>query len=163
MHAAAFEFIGNYGTFDYLTVIEIGSRNINGSVRCHFPGADWIGLDLHPGPCVDVVCDAMLYKPSEQVDRVVCCEVFEHTSHWREIIASVFGWLKPGGIFLITCAGTGRSPHSAIDGGALRPDEHYENIGQHEVEAALRAAGFGKITTRRNERWKDTYAVAIKS
>jgi predicted methyltransferase len=163
MHAGAFDFVKRYSTSLPISVIEIGSRNINGSVRVLFPNAHWTGLDLHAGPAVDVVCDAMLYEPSEQVALVVCCEVFEHTTNWREIIARVFDWLQPGGIFLMTCAGTGRMPHSAIDGGALRPDEHYENISQSEMEVALRDAGFGEIKTHRNERWKDTYAVALKS
>ena len=162
MHAGAFEFVGRFSTCESISVIEIGSRDINGTVRVHFPEADWIGLDLHPGPFVDVVVDAMVYTPQKLVDLVVCCEVFEHASHWREMLKHAATWLKPRGKIIITCAGEGRAPHSAIDGGPLRAGEHYANIDQVEMGSALSDSGFAEVATHRNEHWKDTYAVAVK-
>nr|DAK61502.1 MAG TPA: Methyltransferase domain [Caudoviricetes sp.] len=163
MHAGAFEFVGKYATTDALTVIEIGSRDINGSVRVHFPSAAWTGLDLHSGPAVDIVCDAIDYEPAQPVDLVVCCEVFEHCESWRDLIRKSFGWLKPSGRLIVTCAGDGREPHSAIDGGPLRLEEHYANISTDELAAAMQLAGFERIETASNEHWKDTYAIAVKS
>ncbi len=162
MHPGAFKFIAKHSTHDAISVIEIGSRDINGSARAHFPGADWTGLDLHPGPAVDIVCDALFYEPAKQFDLIVCCEVFEHDPRLEDIILHVWGWLKPGGKILITCAGPGRDPHSAIDGGALQVDEHYGNISQDEMHEALLHAGFKRIEVSGNEHWKDTYAVAWK-
>lgn len=163
MHPGAFEFVGRYGTFDFISVIEIGSRDINGSVRCHFPGADYIGLDLIAGPAVDVVCDALNYEPPQKVDLVVCCEVFEHCMKWDSLIFHAASWLKPGGQIIITCAGPGREPHSAIDGGALNPDEYYANISARELSDELHYAGFQNIEVSGNEYWKDTYAFAVKA
>jgi len=162
MHPGAFEFIGRHATHDAISVVEIGSRDINGSVRAHFPGADYIGLDLIAGPAVDVVCDALDYEPPQKVDIVVIAEVLEHCITWDSLIFHAAGWLKPGGKILITCAGPGREPHSAIDGGDLHPDEHYGNISQDELAEELRFAGFDRIEVSGNEYWKDTYAVAWK-
>jgi hypothetical protein len=162
MHPGAFEFVGRYATADEISVIEIGSRDINGSVRAHFPGATWIGLDLIAGPAVDVVCDAMEYDPTQLVDMVICCEVLEHCMTWDSLIFHAAGWLKPGGKILITCGGPGRDPHSAIDGGALQVDEHYGNISQDELAEELHYAGFVQIEVSGNEHWRDTYAVAWK-
>jgi hypothetical protein len=162
MHAGAFEFIAKHATTETISVIEVGSRDINGSSRAHFPGATWIGLDLIAGPAVDVVCDALDYEPTQKVDMVVCAEVLEHCMTWDSLIFHAAGWLKPGGKILITCAGPGRDPHSAIDGGPLHPDEHYGNISQTELIEELRFAGLTDIEVSGNEYWKDTYAVAVK-
>jgi SAM-dependent methyltransferase len=117
---------------------------------------------LIAGPAVDVVCDALDYDPPQKVDLVICCEVLEHCMTWDSLIFHAAGWLKPGGKLLITCAGPGRDPHSAIDGGPLHPDEHYGNISQTELIEELRFAGLMDIEVSGNEYWKDTYAVAVK-
>lgn len=163
MHPGAFEFVGRYATTAELSVIEIGSRDINGSVKPHFPGATWTGLDLIAGPAVDVVCDALDYEPPQKVDLVVCAEVLEHCMTWDSLIFHAASWLKPGGKLLITCAGPGRDPHSAIDGGPLHPDEHYGNISQTELIEELRFAGLTDIEVSGNEYWRDTYAIATKA
>ena len=46
MHVEAFAFVAQFSTTDPITVIEIGSRIINGTVRGLFPNAHWTGLDL---------------------------------------------------------------------------------------------------------------------
>jgi len=160
MHPGAYEFISRFATNDLLSVIEIGSRDINGTVRPLFPAASWTGLDLYPGPAVDVVTDALDYVPGKLVDLVVCCEVFEHAKNWRQILQRASCWLGDGGRILITCAGPGRDPHSAIDGGQLRPGEHYENISVDSLGEELHYAGFVEISMDWNNHWQDTYAVA---
>lgn len=163
MHPGAFEFVGRYATRDDISVIEIGSRYINGSVRSHFPNACWTGIDLYPGDYVDFVVDALDYDPEHRVDLVVCCEVFEHTAQWAEILDAAWYWLLPKGRILITCAGPGRDVHSAIDGGALQPDEHYANITARELSDALHEAGFEQIEVSGNMYWCDTYGTATKA
>lgn len=162
MHQAAFEFVGRYSTGDAISVIEIGSRNINGTVRDHFLRATWTGLDLYPGPAVDLIANALDYTPADLVDLVICCEVFEHAATWREIIHHIAHWLKPGGQIIITCAGPDRDPHSAIDGGKLQAGEHYANITQDQLAEELHYAGFEQIEVSGNKEWKDTYAIASK-
>lgn len=138
MHKAAYEFIREHKTDATISVIEIGSRNINGTVRDHFPNATWTGLDLYPGPCVDVVCDATQWTPKSQVDLVICCEVLEHTPQVAEICNQAYEWLRDGGRFIGTAAGIGRAVHSAIDGRKLlHPGEHYANISPRMLEPAL--------------------------
>lgn len=162
MHPGAFEFVGRFATNDAISVVEIGSRDINGSVRCHFPAATWTGLDLYSGPSVDVISDALDYTPADLVDTIIIAEVFEHCSYWGEILNHVISWLKPGGRIIITCGGIGRDPHSAIDGGELRPDEYYANISADSLAEELHYAGFVGIEASVNEHWKDTYAIAQK-
>ena len=163
MHPGAFEFVGRFATSDAVSVVEIGSRDINGTIRSHFPAAHWTGLDLYPGPSVDWVGDAMEYETQTPVGIVICCEVFEHSNKWPFLLHRASHWLRPGGQIIITCAGQGRDPHSAIDGGELHPDEHYANITQDELAEELHYAGFIGIESSGNEHWRDTYATAMKA
>ena len=45
MHAEAAEWLERYGNTDPVAVLEIGSLNINGSARVHWPNACWLGID----------------------------------------------------------------------------------------------------------------------
>lgn len=163
MHPGAFEFVGRYATAESIRVIEIGSRNINGAVREHFPAADWIGLDLIEGPGVDVVCDARDYTTKDRAQLVICCEVFEHCERWRELIRAAWRLLIPGGAFIVTCAGVGREPHSASDGGAPQTGEWYCNLTAAAIADSLEAHGFQIRVIETNQHWRDVYAIATKT
>jgi hypothetical protein len=138
MHPGAHHFVRLNLPLTAQTVVEVGSRNINGTVRTLHPKADWWGIDVMDGTDVDEVADGATWQPPEPVDLAICCEVFEHTSEWREIVANMVSWLRPGGTILITCAGPGRPEHSAITGGlGLQPGEWYENIDPGPMTALL--------------------------
>jgi len=112
-----------------LDVVEFGSCDMNGSVRIAYPQAkSWHGIDVQAGPNVDEIADCADWTAPKPVDVILCAEVFEHTPRWREIIANAHANLKPGGLFLASCATGRRPPHSAVDGGHLRPGEFYENV-----------------------------------
>lgn len=139
MHEAAYDFVkqavSEFGPFT--SVAEFGSHDINGTVRPLFDGSAYVGIDLEPGPGVDFVADATAWRPDAPIDCVVCCEVFEHLVAWRKLIDSAACALRPGGTLIITAAGPGRGPHSAFDGNAVRPGEHYANIEPDELAAYL--------------------------
>lgn len=119
-------------------MIEIGSLDINGTVRPLFDGSEYVGLDMQKGPGVDWVGDAVDFKPEKKANYVVCCETLEHAPNWRELVKKGIEWLDEDGVFLITCAGPGRKPHSAVDGSYnVRDFEHYENVGPRELTEAL--------------------------
>lgn len=163
MHDEAAEFVAGHATVKPITVIEIGSRNINGTSRIWFPNARWTGLDILEGEMVDIVIDAEHYEPDELVDMVICCEVYEHAPRWKKILKASSQWLKPVGKMLITCAGPDRVPHSAIDGEhRLLDGEHYANISRSEIEEEMTKSGLISIKTSGN-RQIDTYAVGFKS
>jgi SAM-dependent methyltransferase len=144
-------------------VVEIGSRHINGGVRDLLPpDTRYVGVDLMPGPGVDVVADGADVTPEVTPDLVLCCEVFEHTPRVAEIIANAFRMLAPGGTLLATCASDPRAPHSGHDGGALREGEHYANIAQADLTGWLYAAGFGNIRVDWVRPHGDLHAVATK-
>jgi SAM-dependent methyltransferase len=93
-------------------VLEIGSLDINGTVRSLFADCDYTGLDVGPGPGVDVVCEGQKYDaPSASFDVVICCEVMEHNPFWEETFNNMIRLLKPGGLMVMSCATRGRKEH----------------------------------------------------
>lgn len=115
-------------------VLEIGSLNVNGTIREAFPPvARYVGIDVLAGRGVDVVLDAStaLSEWPEVAhgpyDVVVCMEVLEHTPVADLICQNAYTILKRGGIFLVTTACIARAPHS-VAGGKLRPGEFYRNV-----------------------------------
>lgn len=88
-------------------VLEVGSYDVNGTVRPLFAGAsEYIGLDVVPGPGVDLVYDGLTlpFAPATW-DVVVSTEMLEHcTRPWR-IVAEMARVLRPGGTLLLTARG----------------------------------------------------------
>jgi SAM-dependent methyltransferase len=145
MHVQAHNWVAQFASDDALEAVEFGARDINGSIQPLFPNARWTGVDIADGPRVDVVADASTYRHPTPVDLIVCCEVFEHTPVWREIISNAARLLVPGGVAIFTCAGRGRPTHSAVDGEALRPGEYYANVSEEEMERVMELVGFKDI------------------
>lgn len=146
MHAEAKQYISK--TFNnwlqnknnaQISVLEIGSFNINGSIREAIqPFAEnYLGIDTQSGPGVDLVADGAAYKLPESYDVIVTAETFEHTPYWKDIINKSYINLKVGGIFIATMAGEGRAPHSAIDTNPIRDWEYYGNVDALELKQAL--------------------------
>lgn len=98
--------------FKQKRVLEIGSLDINGSVRQHFEMCDHIGIDVAPGPGVDIVCQGQEFAaPDSSFDVVISCEVMEHNPYWKETFQNMIRLCKPGGLVLMTCATVGRPEH----------------------------------------------------
>lgn len=138
MHAAATRFFTeNLKDYKLSNVLEIGSININGSVRDMYPNAtSWYGIDIVDGPCVDEVADGSEWCSSERYGVAICAEVFEHTPKWREIIRNMHRHLEDGGLLLASCASRDRPPHSA-NGDNLGVDEYYHNVSPKEMDELL--------------------------
>lgn len=145
MHVEAYSWVEKYATTKKLMAIEFGARDINGSIQPLFPNTSWTGVDIAPGPRVDVVADASTYEHPDSVDLIICCEVFEHTPAWREIVQNSYRLLRDGGEVVFTCAGRGRPPHSAVDGREVRSGEYYRNVDEQEFADVMAAAGFTDI------------------
>lgn len=145
------------------SVVEFGSRNINGSVRPLFPEyASYVGVDAMDGPDVDVVMDAESFVPMRAPNCVVCCEVLEHAANAKRLVEHALMILALKGAVIITCASTGRAPHSAVDGGAVREGEHYRNVTPQELRSWLEEAGAVFIDVEHHADRGDVYAMGFK-
>lgn len=137
--------IDTHGPFE--AVIEVGSLDVNGSVRPQFERAGarrYHGVDVQDGRGVDEVIDfADRVHDGLGWDCVVCTEALEHTPRGPEVVANAFMHLAPGGWFVATMAGPGRGPHSGSPiEGPPGPDEWYENVTSEALRVWLDDAGF---------------------
>lgn len=163
MHAEAMKWVADHvAGRSFGRVIELGSRDVNGSVRHLFPDAVFVGVDVGDGPGVDVVCDAADYVTDELADCVVSTEMLEHTARARETVLAAFNMLAAGGMLVMTAAGPGRSPHSAIDGGRLQPGEFYQNVDPNALAGWLAEAGFVRCVVDQRRAPADVRCVAYK-
>jgi SAM-dependent methyltransferase len=140
-------------------VCELGSRDVNGSARVLFPGSRYLGVDILPGPGVDVIADAAEFRLAAIFDTVVACEVLEHTPRGREICRTAWHLLRPGGALLVTAATDQRGAHSAIDGGPLHAGEHYANVSEADLRGWL--SDFPVVLVQVRD-YIDIYALALK-
>jgi SAM-dependent methyltransferase len=93
-------------------VCEVGSLNINGTVRVFFESCDYLGYDVEHGPDVDIAQEGQLIgEPTGSVDVVVSTECFEHNPFWAETLANMLRICRPEGLVVVTCATSGRPEH----------------------------------------------------
>jgi SAM-dependent methyltransferase len=102
--------------FVNVKVLEVGSLNINGSIKDLFKDCDYIGLDIGEGKGVDIVCEGQNYNaPDETYDTVISCECFEHNPYWLETFKNMTRMCKKnGGLVIFTCGTTGRQEHGTL-------------------------------------------------
>ena len=145
MHEAVVSYVARHIPPAVMSVLEFGSRNLNGSVRFMLPVPTYVGVDLYEGPDVDIVGNAATVDLGQQFDLVACTELFEHADDdtCAAIIANAHRHLVEGGTFIATMAGIGRAPHSAIEAVPnLQPGEFYRNVDRDLLASWLTAAGF---------------------
>lgn len=85
-------------------ILEIGSRNINGSAREIFEPlvVEYIGIDAEPGPGVDYVFDAERVLPTPNLfDAAICLNTLEHSCRPWRVVQSIADALRPGGLCLL--------------------------------------------------------------
>lgn len=128
----------NHQYFNNTSVLEIGSYNVNGSVRQFFDNPkEYIGLDLAPGKDVDVVCHGADYAPGRQFDVVISTECFEHDSRWYLTFENMIELCRPGGLVIFTCAANNRhehgTPRTTPQDSAMATD-YYKNLNVVDFE-----------------------------
>lgn len=94
-------------------VLEIGSYDVNGTIRALFSSAgDYVGVDLDEGPGVDRVGFGHEVTDSDgSFDVAISGECFEHDPHWRETFTNMARLTRPGGLVAFSCASRGRPEH----------------------------------------------------
>ena len=127
-------------------IVEIGSLDINGSVRRFFdaPG-EYVGVDLGPGRGVDVVCEGQNYDgATNSFDVAISAECFEHNPHWEETFLNMVRMVRDEGLVVMTCATTGRPEHgtSRTDAGSSpltvgKGWEYYKNLTEVDFRSAF--------------------------
>lgn len=86
-------------------VLEVGSYDVNGTIRDLFPQEGYLGLDKREGPGVDLVSDVVLEHRGElarQFNTAICVETLEHVTDPRQALFRMHSYLAPGGLLILT-------------------------------------------------------------
>ena len=86
------------------SVLEVGSWNVNGTVRGLFDGG-YLGVDINEGDGVDELVTVGGPLPGGPYDVVVCTEVLEHDERPWRTVAEMARVLRAGGHLLVTARG----------------------------------------------------------
>lgn len=126
-------------------VLDIGSLDINGNNRYLFDNCEYTGIDIGPGKNVDIVSKGHEFRmPDKTYDVIVSTECFEHDIYYIDTIKNAVRMLKNGGLFLFTCATTGRPEHGThkttpSDAPLLSGEwsNYYKNLTEEDVYEAI--------------------------
>jgi O-antigen biosynthesis protein len=97
-------------------VLEVGSLDVNGSVRRDLGpiAASYTGIDIRPGPGVDAVLDVGQvldrFGPSA-FDVVATTEMLEHCPDWARAVFQMLSVLRDEGLLLLTTRSPGFPLH----------------------------------------------------
>jgi SAM-dependent methyltransferase len=89
---------------DPVTVVDIGSLDCNGTYKDLLPPHwKYIGVDLRPGPNVDICMENDFEIPLESgsVDLVISGQCLEHCRNPFRLVAEAVRILKPNGLILL--------------------------------------------------------------
>ena len=149
-------------TGDPLAGLDIGGRDVNGTARDWFANTHWRGLDIRPGPGVDIVADATTWQSQVPVwDFVLSTECLEHVEHWPGIVRAAASALSHTGpqLAFFTAASTGRGAHGASGEHTPPEGEWYGNVEPADLTRELER-WFEEVHVEYNPNPGDVYAWA---
>lgn len=141
MHIEAREFTEFVRTilprsFHNVRVLDAGGGDINGNNRFLFSWANskdassqYVCNDIGPAPNVTIVSTTKdLPFPDKHFNTIISTECFEHDAQYAESLRKIVALLSDGGLFVFTCASTGRPEHGTR---RTTPHDSWGTIGHH--------------------------------
>ena len=111
-------------------VLDVGSGDINGNNRFLFDNCNYTGNDVIAAHNVTIVSKTKDLPFQDNIfDTIISTECFEHDPEYKESFLKIYNMLKPDGLFVFTCASTGRGEHGTR---RTSPNESYGTIGNLE-------------------------------
>jgi len=119
-HKSCLEFGERYLFHDEIKnkrVLEIGSQNVNGSLRPFIESMtplEYIGIDVMKGKGVDKILGVeqiVEVFDENSFDLVIATELLEHVFDWKIAVLNIKKVCKPNGIILVTTRSPGFAYH----------------------------------------------------
>ena len=151
--------------FKEVKVIDLGSLDVNGSLKELFSDSEYIGIDIVSGKNVDIVCKADEAPfPDAIFDVVISAEMLEHDEFWKESLLKMYNLAKPNALIAISCAGEGRPEHGTTRTGAEwgTSSDYYMNITPDNIRSIYGELEWKEVYYKNNNESHDTYFYGIK-
>jgi SAM-dependent methyltransferase len=119
------EFMSTRGT---VSVVDVGSSDVNGSYRSLFPPPrfEYLGLDLDPGKGVDLVLDDPHRLPlaDSSADIVISGQMLEHCERFWSSFKEMIRVLRPDGLLFLVAPSAGPEHKFPVDCYRFLPDAY---------------------------------------
>ena len=172
-HQQQFDFVKNCqqkypNAFSQAKVLEVGSLDINGSVRQFFTDCDYLGIDVGEGKGVDLVCQGQEFQaPAFSFNTAISCECFEHNPYWIATFENMHRVVEKGGLVVMSCATTGRAEHgtraSSPQDAPLVEWDYYKNLTEEDFRKAFELDKmFSEYEFSTNNQTHDLYFYGVK-
>jgi SAM-dependent methyltransferase len=162
-----FNHLKNNDNFEKLNVIDVGSYDMNGSIRKLIPENNYTGVDIMKGPNVDLIMNGQdIGKIGKKFDVSISCECFEHAENWDKIFSSMHEVLNDDGILIFTCASRGRIEHGTKRSNPefTLTDTYYKNLNANDFKNKFNMTDkFSKYLFFYNIYSFDLYFIGIKN
>jgi len=150
-------------------VLEIGSLNINGSVRRFYNDCEYTGIDVAPGNDVDIVSNGEnYYEKANTYDVIISCECMEHNPMYQKTWLNMLRLIKDDGLLIMTCATFGRLQHgTSINEPVSSPltiqlgQDYYKNLIQSDFEIVNLPIFFSHYLFETDYSSQDLYFVGL--
>lgn len=114
-------------------VLDVGGGDINGNNRFLFNDCTVHVNDVCQSSNVTIISRTKnLPFQNNTFDTIISTECFEHDPEYKDSILKIYDMLKPDGLFLFTCASTGRMEHGTRK---TSPQDSYGSIvGENDMQ-----------------------------
>jgi len=152
-----------------INVLEIGSQDINGTVRDFFQkGANYLGLDLGMAKGVDWTIPGELVElPDQWASICISTECFEHAASWEQILMNMIRITRTNGLLILSIAGHGRATHGTVDsevGSSPFTTSYYKNLGTDDFIQKIKLGHyFKRHSFQVDSEAGDTYFWGVRS
>lgn len=170
MHDTAYEhgrlFFELYWDPAFSDVVELGSQNVNGSLRDHCPAAaSYIGMDMVPANGVDLVVTPGEPFPlaDESADVAVTSSAFEHDVCFWETFLDLVRLLRPGGLLYVNAPSNHAFHRYPVDCWRFYPDAGVALVAWAARRGIAVELVESFVAAPRNEGWADFVAVFRKA
>ena len=172
MHPTAFyncqQFFDTYASAFQCTgtkVIEIGSQDVNGSLRRCCPSTfEYVGVDFVSGKGVDFILEDPYSLPFENnsTDIVISSSCFEHSEMFWVLFLEVIRILRPDGLFYLNAPSNGDFHCFPVDCWRFYPDSGHALVTWAKRNGMSPALLESYTSMQIEESWNDYVAVYIK-
>lgn len=169
MHDTAMEIgclvMNRYSDLPRAKVLELGSYEINGSLRSHAPKTtEYVGIDLEAGPGVDFVVEPGKPWPLEDnyFDLVLASSVFEHDPMFWATFLQMVRKVRRGGYIYVSAPSNGAVHRYPEDHWRFYPDSGLalERWACSQGEPVVLVESF--TAGRKADHWNDFVAIFRK-
>lgn len=155
-----------------VTVVDIGSQDVNGSLREVCPsGVHYIGLDFVEGNGVDIIIDDPYKLPllDASADIIVSSSCFEHSEFFWLVFLEAMRVLKDDGVFYLNAPSNGFFHQWPVDCWRFYPDAGHAMVAwakRNGMSPVLLESFIGKHSAGglpEGGMWSDFVAVFLKN